>query len=277
MTTMRAVLAFIALPGMVAYAVPALLAAAQRGAGLAWFGLVPLLLGTAALLWCTLEFHRRCRGTLAPWSPPVDLVTSGAYRYSRNPMYLAVLLVLFGWALTFRSGQHAAYVAAVAIGFHLRVVLGEEPQLARGFSTEWSTYKAEVPRWLPPARRWPWSLWLGTGALFGAALWLLSPAFLGRNEPWADDGLAWTMSWPVVGALGAAARHPRGLCLPLGHALGQCAVIWQALAFDQFRSIAWMFMGGGLAVGLALNLTLLGLLALWQRARSWLAAKDPHR
>jgi protein-S-isoprenylcysteine O-methyltransferase Ste14 len=39
------------------------------------------------------------RGTLAPWEPPRALVVSGPYRHSRNPMYVAVLVILSRWAV----------------------------------------------------------------------------------------------------------------------------------------------------------------------------------
>ena len=63
-------------------------------------------------------------------------------------MYLAVLLVLWGWALGFRSPAIAVYALAVMAAFHLRVVFGEEPWLARTHGKAWARYKAQVPRWL---------------------------------------------------------------------------------------------------------------------------------
>ena len=63
-------------------------------------------------------------------------------------MYVAVLLVLVGWATAFRSRALAIYAVAVGIAFHLRVVLAEEPTLARMFPAEWQAYRAKVPRWL---------------------------------------------------------------------------------------------------------------------------------
>ena len=100
------------------------------------------------LLWCVRDFYVAGKGTLAPWSPPLELVTVGLYRMSRNPMYIAVILVLCGWALGFRSRPLALYALAVTIGFHLRVVFGEEPWLARRYGGRWAEYKARVPRWL---------------------------------------------------------------------------------------------------------------------------------
>ena len=54
----------------------------------------------------------------------------GLYRYSRNAMYVRVLLILFGWAAAFASFGFLGYGALVAIAFHLRVIYGEEPWLA---------------------------------------------------------------------------------------------------------------------------------------------------
>jgi protein-S-isoprenylcysteine O-methyltransferase Ste14 len=88
------------------------------------------------------------RRTLAPWSPPRHLVTTGLYRYSRNPMYVAVTSMLSGWALCFAASTLAIYTGFVIGAFHLRVVYGEEPWLARTFGVEWENYRARVPRWL---------------------------------------------------------------------------------------------------------------------------------
>lgn len=149
----KSVLAFLALPGVVAFAVPLLLIEPHwQESAIESLGLIPLLAGTTLLLWCVREFYVSGRGTLAPWSPPRHLVESGLYRFSRNPMYVAVLLVLLGWAITFRSWGLAIYALAVGVVFHLRVVLGEEPWLSRTFGDEWIRYKSEVPRWIALGR-----------------------------------------------------------------------------------------------------------------------------
>ena len=86
-------------------------------------------------------------GTLAPWAPPEKLVMVGLYRYSRNPMYVSVGLVLLGWALAFASPALGAYTLLVAMAFHIRVVRGEEPWLARTHGADWNRYVSQVPRW----------------------------------------------------------------------------------------------------------------------------------
>ncbi len=144
----RALIAFVAMPGMVAFVIPA--AWLWRTSHLTLvqpFGLVPVVLGLIALLWCVRDFYVSGKGTLAPWAPPERLVVVGLYRYSRNPMYVAVTLVLLGWAVSFGSMSLLAYALVVVAAFHLRVVLGEEPWLARTHGSDWEQYARRVPRW----------------------------------------------------------------------------------------------------------------------------------
>ena len=146
---LRAAFAFVALPGLAAVLVPvAWLWLSSHTQVVQWFGLLPLMIGIAALLWCVRDFYVSGKGTLAPWAPPAELVVVGLYRYSRNPMYIAVALVLLGWAFAFGSMGLLAYAAAVVLAFHLRVVLGEEPWLARTHGSLWEQYRSRVPRWL---------------------------------------------------------------------------------------------------------------------------------
>lgn len=146
----QAVTAFLVMPGVVGFLVPFLLRPA-RPVRLA--ALPVLVVGCATLLWCVRDFYVAGRGTLAPWSPPRSLVTVGLYRWSRNPMYVGVVVLLCGWALAYGSTALWLYAAAVAIAFHLRVVLGEEPWLARKYGDAWRAYSARVPRWVGRPRR----------------------------------------------------------------------------------------------------------------------------
>jgi protein-S-isoprenylcysteine O-methyltransferase Ste14 len=132
---------------VVAMLIPGLLLR-PTGAGQSTTGLIVLATGLLLLLWCVRDFYVAGRGTLAPWSPPERLVQVGLYRRSRNPMYVAVLLMLVGWALSYRTTALWTYAGAVAVLFHLRVLLHEEPFLERTHGRAWADYRQAVPRWL---------------------------------------------------------------------------------------------------------------------------------
>ncbi len=145
----RALLAFLALPGIVAFALPAILARVLSAEpDLNMLGASLFLFGATCLLWCVRDFYVIGKGTLAPWSPPQTLVTDGLYRFTRNPMYLSVLTLLFAWAATYRLPALIVYATTFAIIFQLRVIYGEEPWLAKKYGNRWQTYRQSVPRWL---------------------------------------------------------------------------------------------------------------------------------
>lgn len=144
----RAIAAFIALPGIVAFAIPVTIGtSAARPVRHVAIAVAVLCLGTVLLLWCVREFYVAGRGTLAPWAPPKHLVSSGPYRLSRNPMYIGVVTILVGWWVLWDSRTLLLYALVVAVAVHVRVLLAEEPWAARDFGAEWEAYRARVPRW----------------------------------------------------------------------------------------------------------------------------------
>lgn len=150
MLLLRAIFAFLALPGVVAGFVPALIVSGDTPArGTFWFGIAVLGVGGSLLLWCVRDFFVSGKGTLAPWDPPRELVIVGLYHHVRNPMYLAVLTVVAGWSLLYASIWMTGYLVLLAAAFHLRVVWHEEPWLRRQFGPAWESYAGSVSRWLP--------------------------------------------------------------------------------------------------------------------------------
>ncbi|MCI0535561.1 MAG: isoprenylcysteine carboxylmethyltransferase family protein [Verrucomicrobiales bacterium] len=147
---LRALLSFLVLPGTFGGLIPAWIVSTDpnRGRG-SYVGILPLTIGVAIVLWCVRDFYVAGKGTLAPWDPPKNLVVVGPYRFTRNPMYVGVSLWLVGWSLLAASPWLAGYTAILVIGFHLRVLLYEEPRLRKQFGDEWVRYAATVPRWWP--------------------------------------------------------------------------------------------------------------------------------
>jgi protein-S-isoprenylcysteine O-methyltransferase Ste14 len=89
------------------------------------------------------------KGTPAPLDAPIFLVKEGPYHWVRNPMDLAVLAMVIGQAILFRSFLLVGYVLLVWGVVHLFVVLVEEPSLRHQFGESYETYLRMVARWLP--------------------------------------------------------------------------------------------------------------------------------
>lgn len=105
------------------------------------------LVGTGELLHCIWGFAVHGKGTLAPLDPPKVLVVREAYGYTRNPMYVAVVVVLVSEAVFFGSTALLIYAGIGFLGFHLFVLGYEEPHLRRQFGTLYDQYCRAVARW----------------------------------------------------------------------------------------------------------------------------------
>jgi len=79
---------------------------------------------------------------------PPKLVRQGLYRCSRNPMYVGVLIAVFGQAIVFGSLDVAVYGAVLWVCFHLVVILLEEPHLRKERGASFDEYCRRVPRWI---------------------------------------------------------------------------------------------------------------------------------
>jgi protein-S-isoprenylcysteine O-methyltransferase Ste14 len=144
----RAVLAFLSLPAIVAGLIP--WALSQLTSPIAWrsiYGVLPVIVGMAALVASAVSFYRRGKGTLAPWDPPSKLVVQDLYRFNRNPMYVGLLTTVVGWSVLSGSLWIYIYAAVLPLVFHLRVVLHEEREMRRLLAEDWEHYRRSVPRW----------------------------------------------------------------------------------------------------------------------------------
>jgi protein-S-isoprenylcysteine O-methyltransferase Ste14 len=100
-------------------------------------------------LWCAGAFTFIGKGTPAPIDAPKVLVIQGPYHWVRNPMYIAVLSVVIGEAILFRSFLLVGYALLVWALMHAFVVIVEEPSLRHQFENSYETYLRTVPRWIP--------------------------------------------------------------------------------------------------------------------------------
>ena len=117
-------------------------------------GVSLIFVGLGSLLDSFARFVVVGLGTPAPIVPPTRLVVSGQYQHVRNPMYVAVLVIVLGQSLVLGSGILLEYAALLWFLFHLFVTLYEEPTLGSQFGTSYQVYRQNVRRWLPRVRPW---------------------------------------------------------------------------------------------------------------------------
>ena len=114
-----------------------------------------ILWGTPLMAWGYLQYlmvgryrHPRAGGTPGMEVPPERIITTGPYRYTRNPMYLGHLIFLTGLAITLWSWFALLVLAGRAVWFHRRV-RHDEGRLESIFGAEYAAYRARVKRWIP--------------------------------------------------------------------------------------------------------------------------------
>jgi protein-S-isoprenylcysteine O-methyltransferase Ste14 len=142
-------------PGVVAGLVPWLLTgweSADPPTPLVVVGILLIVAGGLVLLHAFARFVIEGIGTPAPVAPTEHLVVGGAYRYVRNPMYLAVGAMILGQALVLGRAVLFAYLTVFAAAVAAFVLGYEEPTLRATYGREYDKYVETVPRWIPRLR-----------------------------------------------------------------------------------------------------------------------------
>ena len=109
---------------------------------------IPAVLFGIGMAAISANMFRKAGTGIEPFDEATTLVTSGFYRYSRNPMYLGMILMLTGVA--FLMGSIGAILPMVLFVLVIRnnFVLGEERFLEANFGQLYLDYKSTVRRWL---------------------------------------------------------------------------------------------------------------------------------
>src|SRR5262249_41117869 len=110
------------------------------GSGLVALGMIPMTLGVRAF--------RRAGTNVETPKPAIRLVTDGIYAWSRNPMYVALVLLFAGSAVLANSGWLGLALMLFVVLLQVGVIAREERYLARKFGAPYLGYRARVRRWL---------------------------------------------------------------------------------------------------------------------------------
>jgi len=116
--------------------------AISLGIGIVLFIIAPLLAIPA--MW-----RMKAAGTnVHPSEPTTTIVRGGPYRFTRNPMYLALTLLQIGVAFVLNDAITFLFAAALALILHFGVILREERYLEAKFGGEYLALKRSVRRWI---------------------------------------------------------------------------------------------------------------------------------
>lgn len=110
-------------------------------------GLIPVIFGTLGLLW-GVAVHSAQSPHGIEWELDKSyLLTHGMYAYSRHPMYLSELILLFGWIIFYGSFALIIWFVAWYIFFSYSAMPKEENILEAHFGESYREYKNRVSRW----------------------------------------------------------------------------------------------------------------------------------
>ena len=108
--------------------------------------------GLAVAAWSVFHFLK-VKGTPVPFNPPPKVVSSGPYRYVRNPMLSGVFLFLFGLGFFFNSASMVFFFTPLYVLIHvLELKKIEEPELIKRLGDEYIEYRRHTPMFIPGRR-----------------------------------------------------------------------------------------------------------------------------
>lgn len=110
-------------------------------------GKVMAVLGGLLMVWAQIVMARH-GATTEHSKPSTTLVTTGPFRVSRNPIYLAMVMIFTGLALAYSNAWGLIMVIAFAGAVRRFTVLPEEAYLDRQFGATYAEYRSSVRRWL---------------------------------------------------------------------------------------------------------------------------------
>jgi protein-S-isoprenylcysteine O-methyltransferase Ste14 len=109
--------------------------------------LVICVLGLAVVA-SAIQRFRHYKTSLVPIVPSTALAKDGPYRFTRNPMYLGLLILSCGLALAMNSVWTLVLLVPAVVAMNVLVIAREERYLERKFGAEYVEYKQQVRRWV---------------------------------------------------------------------------------------------------------------------------------
>ncbi len=112
-----------------------------------YFGVVIIFVGLAVILWHA-DYFKRHNTPIKPFEPSTFLIKEGLYKYSRNPIYLCMGIILFGGAMLLGTLSPFVVVPVFIVVIERKFIVKEEGFLENIFGNDYLEYKKSVRRWL---------------------------------------------------------------------------------------------------------------------------------
>lgn len=112
-----------------------------------WLGIALAIAGLGLIVSGIVEFSR-ANTAVVPFSPTTAIVTSGPFRFTRNPLYLGFVLIYVGVSLAANTLWPLFLLPLAIFVLFGGVIKREERYLERKFGTVYTDYKARVRRWI---------------------------------------------------------------------------------------------------------------------------------
>ncbi len=110
-------------------------------------GIGMMLLGFALGLWCAWLYHK-AKTSILPHTEDSAIINTGPFAFSRNPIYLAMVLVFIGYCLFRNAPLALLFIVPTIFTLRIYVIAKEEAYLERRFGGDYLAYKQSVRRWI---------------------------------------------------------------------------------------------------------------------------------
>ncbi len=119
----------------------------QAATWLVYTGIGLCVLGFVLAGWCAV-LYLQAKTSILPHTADSNMIDTGPFGRSRNPIYLSMLLVFVGISVAANAPSALLFVVPTYFALRYYVIEREEAYLTRRFGDEYTSYKARVRRWL---------------------------------------------------------------------------------------------------------------------------------
>ena len=113
-----------------------------------WLGTIIIVAAIGVLGAWPMRLFNRSGQNVTPWSATPEIIVLGPYHFTRNPMYLMMVLVCFACALIFSEVWHLILTPILGVSLYHIAIKHEEIYLEEKFGDSYRAYKRSVRRWI---------------------------------------------------------------------------------------------------------------------------------